>query len=69
MADGTAVQIGYYQGATSEHHIFGNGDENTSVPLSVQEVFLELNSDYWRYVPLNFAANGEIFADIDISWE
>lgn len=64
--DGVAVQIGYYQGATSGSIFFGNGDENTFISLigtgSVLGLGLTLGD-----TSANGAANGEIFADVDVT--
>lgn len=64
--DGTAVQIGYYQGATPNTIFFGGGDETTFVPLIGAGSVLGLNLTVGD-TALNFAGNGEIFADIDIT--
>lgn len=64
--DGTAVQIGYYQGATANTIFFGNGDESTFVPLIGSGSVLGLNLTIGD-TAANQAANGEIFADIDIT--
>lgn len=63
--DGTAVQIGYYQGATANTIFFGNGDETTFVTLIGAGSVLGLNLTVGDSV-VNAPANGEIFADINV---